>query len=87
MTHCWKIALALFCFCGPHVHGIAEAKELTFATGLPPTHTWAKAYTYVEQHIEERTGGTLSAEVYYGSLLNLKQSLTCLLYTSDAADE
>ncbi len=78
MTHCWKIALALFCFCGPHVHGIAEAKELTFATGLPPTHTWAKAYTYVEQHIEERTGGTLSAEVYYGSLLNLKQSLTGL---------
>ena len=53
----------------------AADRELTFAVGLPTVHTWSKTYAYIDEQIEERTGGTLSTEVYYGSLLNLKQSL------------
>ena len=56
----------------------AADRDLTFAIGLPPIHTWSKTYAYVDEVIEERTGGTLGVDVYYGSLLNLKQSLTGL---------
>lgn len=58
--------------------GHAADKDLTFAVGLPPIHTWSKTYTYVDERLEDRTNGGLGAEVYYGSLLNLKQSLTGL---------
>lgn len=60
--------------------GIAQAadKDLTFAIGLPPVHMWSKTYTYVDEQIEQRTAGAFGAEVHYGSLLNLKQSLTGL---------
>ena len=78
MKDFWKFGPAIFCFIVSNLSLAAEAKELSFAIGLPPTHTWSKTYTYVDEHIEQRTGGTLSAEVYYGSLLNLKQSLTGL---------
>lgn len=56
----------------------ASAEELTVALGLPPVHMWAKVYDYIDDNIEERTGGALETEVYYGSLLNLKQSFTGL---------
>jgi TRAP-type C4-dicarboxylate transport system substrate-binding protein len=56
----------------------AAEKKLTFAIGLPPIHTWSKNYEYVDKHLKARSGGELSSEVYYGSLLNLKQSLTGL---------
>ena len=55
---------------------VAADKKLTFAIGLPPIHTWSKNYEYVDKHLEARSGGKLESEVYYGSLLNLKQSLT-----------
>ncbi|WP_420394731.1 C4-dicarboxylate TRAP transporter substrate-binding protein [Acuticoccus sp.] len=58
--------------------GTASAEELSLAIGLPPIHPWSMTYTYVDENIEEATGGKYSAEVYYGSLLNLKQSLTGL---------
>ncbi len=57
---------------------IAADRKLTFAIGLPPIHTWSKNYEYVDKHLEKRSGGKLESEVYYGSLLNLKQSLTGL---------
>lgn len=72
------LAMTLLWACGALAPAQAADRDLTFAIGLPPIHTWSKAYTYVEENIEERTGGTLGAEVYYGSLLNLKQSLTGL---------
>lgn len=56
----------------------ATAKDLTVAIGLPPVHMWAKVYDYIDENIEERSDGTLETEVYYGSLLNLKQSFTGL---------
>lgn len=56
----------------------AADKELTVAIGLPPIHMWSKFYAYLDENIEERTGGALGTEVFYGSLLNLKQSLTGL---------
>ncbi len=70
---CASIYLVACC-----ISSLVGAKELTVAIGLPPIHTWSKMYTYVDEEIETRTGGTLSTEVYYGSLLNLKQSLTGL---------
>lgn len=69
--------IAVLAFAGPAPAGAAD-RDLTFAIGLPPIHTWSKAYAYVDERIEDRTGGALGAEVYYGSLLNLKQSLTGL---------
>ena len=53
-------------------------RDLTFAIGLPPIHTWSKAYTYVDDNIDARSGGAIAVEVHYGSLLNLKQSLNGL---------
>ncbi len=53
----------------------AADRDMTFAIGLPPIHTWSKTYTYVDENLEARSGDVLGAEVYYGSLLNLKQSL------------
>ena len=57
---------------------VAADRNLTFALGLPPVHMWAVVYEYVDNEIEERTEGALGSEVYYGSLLNLRQSLTGL---------
>lgn len=56
----------------------AAERELTFAIGLPPNHMWSVVYDYVDEQIAERTEQALEAEVFYGSLLNLKQSLTGL---------
>ncbi len=56
----------------------AAARELTFAIGLPPNHTWSQTMKYVADRLPEATSGALTAETYYGSLLNLKQSLTGL---------
>lgn len=56
----------------------AAAEELTVALGLPPIHMWAKVYDYIDENIEERTGGALETEVYFGSLLNLRESFTGL---------
>lgn len=56
----------------------AAERDLTFAIGLPPIHMWATVYEYVDANLEARTDDALGAEVYYGSLLNLKQSLTGL---------
>lgn len=58
--------------------GPAAAEELTVALGLPPVHMWAKFYDYMDENIEERTGGALETEVYFGSLLNLRESFTGL---------
>lgn len=64
-----------FCAAGP---AFAADRDLTFALGLPPIHMWAVFYEYLDQNLESRTNNALGAEVYYGSLLNLKQSLTGL---------
>lgn len=53
----------------------AADRNLIFAIGLPPIHTWSKTLAYVDEHIEERSNGSLATEVFYGSLLNLKQGL------------
>jgi len=66
-----------FAICGLSTTN-AAGKKLTFAIGLPPIHTWSKNYEYVDKHLKARSGGELTSEVYYGSLLNLKQSLTGL---------
>jgi TRAP-type C4-dicarboxylate transport system substrate-binding protein len=57
---------------------LAAERDLTFAIGLPPIHMWATVYEYVDENLESRTNDALGVEVYYGSLLNLKQSLTGL---------
>ena len=78
MKNFTKLVIALsLAFVGANA-ATAESKKLTFAIGLPPIHTWSKAYTYVDEQIEDRSGGALSVEVHYGSLLNLKQSLNGL---------
>jgi TRAP-type C4-dicarboxylate transport system substrate-binding protein len=70
-----KLAMAAVLASGGLSTAHAADRDLTFAIGLPPIHTWSQTYKYVDEQIEDRTGGTLGAEVYYGSLLNLKQSL------------
>ncbi len=72
MKHLKLIAMAVVMAAGT---ASAAERDMTFAIGLPPIHTWSKTYTYVDENLEARSGGALGAEVYYGSLLNLKQSL------------
>lgn len=78
MKSLMKLAVATAIVAAGGTATLAAEKELTFAIGLPPIHTWSKTYTYVDEIIEERSGGAFGVEVHYGSLLNLKQSLTGL---------
>lgn len=73
-----KALLGAVAFAGSLAVGTmaSEAEELTFAIGLPPSHSWSEAYKYMEEHLAERTNGTLEPKVFYGSLLNLQQALT-----------
>lgn len=73
-----KLTMAAALLVGSAAVAPAADRDLTFAIGLPPIHSWSKTYTYVGDNIEERSGGAFSAETHYGSLLNLKQSLTGL---------
>ena len=73
-----RLTAAAVLFAASTVTAPAADKELTVAIGLPPIHMWSKFYAYLDENIEERTGGALGTEVYYGSLLNLKQSLNGL---------
>jgi TRAP-type C4-dicarboxylate transport system substrate-binding protein len=73
-----KLTMAAALLAGITTVAPAADRDLTFAIGLPPIHSWSKTYTYVGDNIEKRSGGALSAETHYGSLLNLKQSLTGL---------
>ena len=75
MLRVLKFGMALALLAGGLTAANATAKDLTFAIGLPPIHTWSKTLAYVDEHIDERSGGALSTEVFYGSLLNLKQGL------------
>jgi len=70
-----KFGMAVALLAGGLTATSATAKDLIFAIGLPPIHTWSKTLAYVDEHIDERSGGALSTEVFYGSLLNLKQGL------------
>ncbi|MCH9675151.1 MAG: C4-dicarboxylate TRAP transporter substrate-binding protein [Gammaproteobacteria bacterium] len=78
MTRLTKLALAAIFAANTFAAAPLAAKDFTFAIGLPPIHTWSKHFTYVDENIEARSNGALSSEVFYGSLLNLKQSLTGL---------
>lgn len=48
----------------------AEARELTGAIGLPPTHVLTTPYKHMEKVLPEKTGGSLTMKGFYGSLLS-----------------
>lgn len=52
-----------------------EEYTLRINVGLPPTHTWVKAYTFLAQELPKASGGTLKAEEYYGTLLNFRETV------------
>ena len=54
----------------------ADNKELRINVGLPPTHSWARAYSFAEQELPKASGNTLTAKMFAGSLLNLKETVT-----------
>ncbi len=52
-----------------------DARVLRLNVGLPPTHTWVKAYKFLAENLPKATNGTLKADEYYGTLLNFKETV------------
>lgn len=52
-----------------------ESRTLKINVGLPPTHTWVDAYTFLAREMPEVSGGTLRAQEFYGTLLNFRETV------------
>lgn len=59
----------------PQSPAAAQERTLRLNVGLPPTHTWVKAYTFFAEELPKATNGTIKGEEFYGTLLNLKETV------------
>lgn len=66
------LSIAAFAAVGPA--RAEDPRVLRINVGLPPTHTWVTAYTFLAQEMPAASNGTLKAEEYYGTLLNFRET-------------